>query len=75
METKRTQTKLISRTAFGINVTTCIEKQQTTAYNRGKLIYQKLLCGSEDLGSAHLNNVLDFMKEAKTKNLNKPLNF
>ena len=75
MQTTRTQTKLISRTAFGINVTTCIEKQQTTAYNRGKLIYKKLLCGSEDLGSAHLNNVLDFMKEAKTGNLNKPLNF
>lgn len=75
MQTTRTQTKLISRTAFGINVTTCIEKQQTTAYNRGKLIYNKPLCGSEDLGSAHLNNVLDFMQKAKTGNLNKPLNF
>jgi hypothetical protein len=75
MQTTRTQTKLISRTAFGINVTTCIEKQQTTAYNNGKLIYKKNLCGSLDLGSAHLENVLDFMAYAKTKDLRKPLNF
>lgn len=75
MQTTRTQTELKTKTAFGINVTTCIEKQQTTAFNNGKLIYAKSLCGGKDLGEAHLNNVLDFMKEAKTKNLNKPLNF
>jgi hypothetical protein len=75
MTTTRTQTKLISKTIFGINVTTCIETQQTTVYHRGKLIYKKPLCGSEDFGSAHLNNVLDFMRHAKTGNLNKPLNF
>jgi len=75
METKRTQSKLTSKTAFGINVTTCIEKQQTTAYHNGKLIFKKNLCGSLDLGSAHLENVIDFMKEARTKDLRKPLNF
>jgi hypothetical protein len=75
MKSTRTQTKIETKTAFGINVTTCIEKQQTTAYNNGKLIFKKNLCGSLDLGTAHLANVLDFMKQAKTKDLRKPLNF
>lgn len=75
MKTTRTQIKLISKTAFGINVATCIETQHTTAYHRGKLIYKKPLCGSEDIGSAHLNNVLDFMKLAKVADLRRPLNF
>lgn len=74
MTTTRTQTKLISKTIFGINITTCIETQQTTAYHRGKLIYKKNLCGGKDLGEAHLNNVLDFMSLAKTKDLRKKIN-
>ena len=75
MQTTRTQTKINTRTSFGIVVSTCINNQHTTAYHNGTLIYKKNLCGSEDIGSAHLNNVLDFMKHAKTGNLNKPLNF
>lgn len=75
MITSKTQTKIHSKTAFGVIVTTDIPKQQTLAYNQGKLIFKKNLCGSMDLGQAHLNNVLDFMKEARTKDLRKPLNF
>jgi hypothetical protein len=75
MKNTRTQTKINSTTAFGILVTTDIPKQQTTAYNNGTLIYKKSLCGSKDLASAHLDNVLDFMKQARTKDLRKPLNF
>jgi hypothetical protein len=75
MKNTRTQSKINSTTAWGITVTTDIPKQQTTAYNNGKLIYKKNLCGSLDIGSAHLENVLDFMKEARTKDLRKPLNF
>jgi hypothetical protein len=75
MQTTRTQTKLISKTIFGINVTTCINNQHTTAYNNGTLIYKKPLCGGNDLGEAHLENVLDFMALAKVADLRKPLNF
>jgi hypothetical protein len=75
MKNTRTQTKINSTTAYGITVTTDIPKQQTTAYHNGTLIYKKNLCGSLDIGSAHLENVLDFMKEARTKDLRKPLNF
>ena len=75
MKTLRKQHKLSSTTSFGVIVTTDIPKQQTVAYNNGKLIFKKNLCGSLDLGQAHLNNVLEFMKEARTKDLRKPLNF
>jgi hypothetical protein len=75
MITSGTKTKINSRTAWGITVSTDIPKQQTTAYHNGTLIYKKSLCGSMDLASAHLSNVLEFMKEARTKDLRKPLNF
>jgi len=75
MKNTRTQTKINSTTSFGILVTTDIPKQQTTAYHNGTLIYKKSLCGSMDLGQAHLANVLDFMEQARTKDLRKPLNF
>jgi len=75
MKNTRTQTKINSTTAWGITVTTDIPKQQSTAYNNGTLIYKKSLCGSKDLASAHLDNVLDFMQKARTKDLRKPLNF
>jgi len=71
MKKTRPQTKLISTTAFGIEVTTCIEKQQTTAYHNGTLIYKKSLCGSKDLASAHLDNVQDFMKKFTTRDFRK----
>ena len=73
MKNTRTQTKINSTTAFGILVTTDIPKQQTTAYNNGTLIYKKSLCGSKDLASAHLSNVLEFMRLAKTHDLRKKL--
>jgi hypothetical protein len=75
MKNTRTQTKINSTTSFGILVTTDIPKQQTTAYNNGTLIYKKSLCGSKDLASAHLDNVLDFMRLAKVADLRKPINF
>jgi hypothetical protein len=75
MKNTRTQTKINSTTSFGILVTTDIPKQQTTAYNNGTLIYKKSLCGSMDLGQAHLANVLDFMRLAKVADLRKPINF
>jgi hypothetical protein len=75
MQTTRTQSKINTRTAFGITVFTCINNRHTTAYNNGTLIYKKPLCGGNDLGSAHLDNVLDFMALAKVADLRKPLNF
>lgn len=75
MKTIKTQNKLSSITAFGITVSTCINTQRTTAFSNGTLIYKKNLCGGKDLGEAHLNNVLDFMKLAKVADLRKPLNF
>ncbi len=75
MKTARTQTKIHSLTAFGISVTTDLTQQKSYAYNQGKLIYTKNLCGASDIGEAHLNNVLDFMAYAKTKDLRKPINF
>ena len=75
MTTSKTQTKINTKTAWGVIVTTDIRQQQTTAHHNGKLIYKKNLCGSLDLGSAHLENVLDFMKLAKHADLRKPLNF
>jgi len=75
MKSTRTQTKIETKTAFGVIVTTDIPKQQTTAHHNGKLIYKKNLCGGLDLGSAHLENVLDFMRLSKHADLRKPLNF
>jgi D-arabinose 1-dehydrogenase-like Zn-dependent alcohol dehydrogenase len=75
MKNTRTQTKINSTTAWGILVTTDIPTQKTTAYNNGTLIYKKSLCGSMDLGQAHLANVLDFMRLAKVADLKKPINF
>ncbi len=75
MKNTRSQTKINSTTAWGITVTTDIPKQQTFAYNQGKLIFKKNLCGSLDLGSAHLENVLHFMRLAKVADLRKPINF
>lgn len=75
MQTTRTQSKINTRTSFGITVSTCINNQHTTAFHNGTLIYKKPLCGANDLGSAHLNNVLDFMALAKVADLRKPLNF
>jgi hypothetical protein len=75
MKNTRTQTKINSTTAWGITVTTDIPKQQTTAHHNGTLIYKKSLCGSKDLASAHLDNVLDFMRLAKVADLKKPINF
>lgn len=74
MQTTRTQTKINTRTSFGITVSTCINTQRTTAFSNGTLIYKKNLCGGKDLGEAHLNNVLDFMSLAKTKDLRKKIN-
>lgn len=74
MQTTRTQSKVNTKTSFGVTVSTCINKQETTAYHNGKLIYKKKL-GADDIGSAHLDNVLDFMKLAKVADLRKPLNF
>ena len=75
MQTTRTQTKINTRTSFGITVSTCINTQRTTAFHQGTLIYKKNLCGASDIGQAHLDNVLDFMKHAKNKDLRKPINF
>lgn len=75
MQTTRTQTKINTRTAFGIVVSTCINTQRTTAHHQGTLIYKKNLCGASDIGQAHLDNVLDFMALAKVADLRKPLNF
>jgi hypothetical protein len=74
MKTTKKSNTIKSTTVFGIDVKTNIATAETTAYNNGTLIYKKSLCGSKDLASAHLDNVLDFMKKAKTHDFRKKMN-
>ncbi len=73
MRTKVTSGYIHTATPFGLTLSTDTSLGISTVYNNGLLIYKRIICGSEDIPTGHVNSFKDFMLKAQRKDLSKPV--